>query len=132
MCLFFRKRGTKSGGKSRSKTGILLSVMVSSGPAKPRLWAVSLTCHKTTSLAKGGWHTGTPCTVRPLKRGAEDDREGGGAAGRGVPARRGGRGSFLRPVTGKEVWEYHEPGSPHEPGPLASSQPSGKKKHISI
>ena len=49
-------------------------------------------------------------------------------AGRGVPPRRGGskarRGlgvparGVLRPVRGQEVWEYHEPGTPHKPGPL--------------
>ena len=46
-------------------------------------------------------------------------------AGRGVPARRRvgvpARG-VLRPVRVQEAWEYHEPGPPNEPGPLAFSQ----------
>ena len=51
--------------------------------------------------------------------------QGGGPAGKGVPARRGvgvpARG-VLRPLWGQEAREYHEPGPPKEPGPLAFSQ----------
>ena len=60
-----------------------------------------------------------PLALPPSQRGAG----GGGVPGRkGVPARRGvgvpARG-VLRPVRGQEAWEYHEPGPPNEPGPLA-------------
>ena len=54
------------------------------------------------------------------RRGGGGSRpEGGGPSskgGRGVPAR-----GVLRPARGQEAWEYHEPGPPNEPGPLAFS-----------
>ena len=64
---------------------------------------------------------GTPCPLPFPKR----CRRGGGVpAGRGVPARRGvgvpARG-ILRPIRCQAAWEYHEPGPPNEPGPLAFS-----------
>ena len=66
---------------------------------------------------------GTPCPL-PFLKGCR--RGGGVPAGRGVPARRGvgvPARRILRPIA---AWEYHEPGPPNEPGPLAFSQ---KKKH---
>ena len=61
-----------------------------------------------------------PC---PSQRGAEGG-EGSRPEG-GVPARRGvgvpARG-ILRPIRCQAAWEYHEPGPPNEPGPLAFSQ----------
>ena len=64
---------------------------------------------------------GTPVPF-PLK---EVQEWGGGVpAGRGsrrrgvgVPAR-----GVLRSARGQEAWEYHEPGPPNEPGPLASPE----------
>ena len=57
---------------------------------------------------------GTPCPLPFPKR--YRGGGGGGAARRrvGVPAR-----GILRPAWGQEAWEYHEPGPPNEPGPLA-------------
>ena len=56
-------------------------------------------------------------------------QKGGRGPGRrgGVPARRGvgvpARG-ILRPIRCQAAWEYHEPGPPNEPGPLAFSHTS--------
>ena len=75
---------------------------------------------------------GTPCPSPFPKRCRRwgGGVPGGGGAGRGVPARRGvgvpARG-VLRPVRGQEAWEYHEPGPPNEPGPLAFPQ-----NHVSL
>ena len=74
---------------------------------------------------------GTACPF-PL---SQEVPEGGGGSGLeggvpaprgvGVPAQRGvgvsARG-VLWPVRGQEAWQYHEPGTPHKPGPLALSQ----------
>ena len=60
-----------------------------------------------------------PC---PFQRGA---MKGGPGRKGGVPARRGvgvPACGVLWPVRGQEAWEYHEPGPPNEPGPLAFSQ----------
>ena len=64
-----------------------------------------------------------PLPLAPSQIGAGGG--GGSRPGGGVPARRGvgvpARG-VLRPVRGQEAWEYHEPGPPNEPGPLAFPQ----------
>ena len=64
-----------------------------------------------------------PLALVPSQRGAEGGEgsrpEGGVQAQRGVgvPAR-----GVLQPIQGQGAWEYHEPGPPNEPGPLAFSQ----------
>ena len=86
--------------------------------------------HGQTAHSSRKPRAGTPVEPGPLapcpfpKR----CRGGGGVpAGRGVPARRGvgvpARG-ILRPIRGQEAWEYHKPGPPNEPGPLAFSHDS--------
>ena len=67
-----------------------------------------------------------PLPLAASQRGAEGGGgEGPRLEGGGLPARRGAgvpaRG-ILRPIRGQEAWEYHEPGPPNEPGPLAFSQ----------
>ena len=65
-------------------------------------------------------------TTYPFPLPKEVQKGGVVPAGRGVAARRGvgvpARG-VLQPIRGQEAWEYHEPGPPKEPGPLAFSQP---------
>ena len=64
-----------------------------------------------------------PCPFPKICQGGGPGRKGGVPARRGVgvPAR-----GVLRPVRGQEAWEYHEPGPPNEPGPLAFPQKSLK------
>ena len=60
--------------------------------------------------------------------GGGSGRKGGGPGskgGVGVPA-----GGVLRPVRGQEAREYHDPGPPNEPGPLAFSQKRGSSAEV--
>ena len=54
---------------------------------------------------------------KEVQKGGEGSRPEGGVPARrgvGVPAR-----GILRPIRCQAAWEYHEPGPPNEPGPLA-------------
>ena len=50
---------------------------------------------------------GSPCPPAPSQKGAEGGRKGVW---------------LVVSLRGQEAWEYHEPGPPNEPGPLAFSQ----------
>ena len=75
----------------------------------------------------------TPCPL-PLPKVIEVQEGGGSRQEGGRPGSKRGRGPgswCSSGCTGQEAWEYHEPGPPNEPGPLAFSQKrflSGKKK----
>ena len=71
-----------------------------------------------------------PLALSPFPK--EVQGGGGYPPERGVPARRGvgvlARGA-LQFVRGQEAWEYHEPGTPHEPGRLVFSR-SWRFEHV--
>ena len=53
--------------------------------------------------------------------------KGNGARG---PGSRGGPGSGFLELLAVWAWEYHEPGPPNEPGPLASPEFRPRKKYL--
>ena len=84
--------------------------------------------HGQTAHSSREPRAGTPSRADPLPLALPKEVQKGGEGSRpegGVPARRGvgvpARG-ILRPIPCQAVWEYHEPGPPNEPGPLAFSQ----------
>ena len=116
-------------GRGVCKTGALHMYPLPERLGVPARWgdpargySGSQTAHSSRKPRAGTpSRAGTPCPL-PL---AEEVQKGGGVpARRGVRARRGvwvpARG-ILRCIRGQEAWEYHEPGPPNEPGPIAFS-----------